>query len=315
MALIYGLHPDLCSALTLYPTWTWLVPGLLLVGLGWSRFTKPFVLVAAILWLLYSVVFVEEFKSLVRFRQLSASDWGAAHQRGKALRIVSLNCAGGNKNAAMEALPYQPDIVLFQESPNRQAVDELTRLFFNDGGESYWKGETSLIVRGHVQPTVLSHPSHFFMEARVRLKSGIEMEVINLRNITYPVRADFWSSRCWREQKATRQTQFAQMRDVVRQTESLSDAIPLIIGGDFNAPSGDPVFHLLQPRLHDTFKEGGSGWGDTILNDMPVLRIDQVWASSHFRASAVVAHRTQNSDHRMVICDLLFCASKSDSLP
>ena len=78
----------------------------------------------------------------------------------------------------------------------------------------------------------------------------------------------------------------------------------MIVGGDFNAPQGDAVFRLLRPKLHDAFAEGGRGWGNTILNDVPVLRIDQFWVSETFRSDSVVARGTRNSDHRMVICDL-----------
>lgn len=34
------------------------------------------------------------------------------------------------------------------------------------------------------------------------------------------------------------------------------------------------------------------------------MRIDQVWASERFRAVAVRARQTRNSDHHLVICDL-----------
>jgi hypothetical protein len=37
---------------------------------------------------------------------------------------------------------------------------------------------------------------------------------------------------------------------------------------------------------------------------MPVHRIDQVWISSAFRTAAVVARKTRQSDHRLVVCDL-----------
>ena len=45
--------------------------------------------------------------------------------------------------------------------------------------------------------------------------------------------------------------------------------------------------------------------GNTIINDFPVSRIDQVWVSGEFDSKVVVAHRTRNSDHRMVVCDLI----------
>jgi len=80
---------------------------------------------------------------------------------------------------------------------------------------------------------------------------------------------------------------------------------PIILGGDFNAPAGDAVLRLLRPRLHDAFREGGRGWGNTVLNDLPVLRFDQTWLSGDLRATRVHARKTQRSDHRMVVCDIL----------
>lgn len=45
--------------------------------------------------------------------------------------------------------------------------------------------------------------------------------------------------------------------------------------------------------------------GDTFMNDFPILRIDQVWTSEHFRAVGARAKKAEHSDHRMVVCDLL----------
>ncbi len=88
----------------------------------------------------------------------------------------------------------------------------------------------------------------------------------------------------------------------------------MIIGGDFNAPQGDAVFRLLGPRLHDTFPEGGRGWGNTITNGFPFLRIDQVWASGSIRADRVIARRTRHSDHRIVVCDLVIAPMRGEML-
>ena len=57
----------------------------------------------------------------------------------------------------------------------------------------------------------------------------------------------------------------------------------MILGGDFNAPQGDAAFRPLAPRLRDAFRDGGQGWGNTITNDTPFLRIDQVWVSDEIR--------------------------------
>jgi len=132
--------------------------------------------------------------------------------------------------------------------------------------------------------------------------------VICTRLVPAVFRLDLWSPDCWREQRENRQKRREQLRVIVRRLDSVPASVPLIVGGDFNAPQGDAVFHLLQTRLHDAFREGGRGWGDTVTNDFPVLRIDQVWASEAFRAVNVVVRGTRHSDHRMVIGDLVLRA-------
>jgi endonuclease/exonuclease/phosphatase (EEP) superfamily protein YafD len=144
----------------------------------------------------------------------------------------------------------------------------------------------------------------YFVQARVSLSSRLEVEVISLRLAPGIVRGDLWSLDCWREQTANRQARREQLRAVARQVGALPRGTSVILGGDFNAPAGDAVFRLLRPTLRDSFREAGTGWGDTIVNDMPVHRIDQVWISSAFRAAGVVARKTRHSDHRLVVCDL-----------
>jgi endonuclease/exonuclease/phosphatase (EEP) superfamily protein YafD len=95
------------------------------------------------------------------------------------------------------------------------------------------------------------------------------------------------------------------MEWLVRQLDSIPKDVPVIVGGDFNIGGRDALFRRLRPRFHDAFREGGIGWGDTLINEFPFIRIDQIWVSDHFRAASVVARRTEHSDHRMVICDLV----------
>jgi endonuclease/exonuclease/phosphatase family metal-dependent hydrolase len=126
--------------------------------------------------------------------------------------------------------------------------------------------------------------------------------------MTPPFRLDLWSPACWQAYRANRKFQHAQMSGIAQQIAALPRDVPIVAGGDWNAPAGDAVFSTLQPRLYDTFSEAGRGWGNTITNEFPVLRIDQIWASSQWRTSTVVARKTQHSDHRMVICDLQLAA-------
>ncbi|HZL42965.1 MAG TPA: hypothetical protein VFD66_06765 [Verrucomicrobiae bacterium] len=65
------------------------------------------------------------------------------------------------------------------------------------------------------------------------------------------------------------------------------------------------MLEALQPQLHDTFRESGAGWGNTLDDDIPFLRIDQVWCDDRMRPTTVTVHRTLHTDHRMLVCDLV----------
>jgi vancomycin resistance protein VanJ len=306
LSLCYASRHDGCAAVTVFPVWLWLVPGLFLAALGWSRASRRLVAGVVALWLLYLLAFADEPAGLLRRRAWPAPGWEAYRKRGEALRVVSLNCGGGLPEAAAEVVVYEPDIVLLQESPGRRDVQRLARQLYGAEAGALAGPDGSILVRGRLTPRPLPPLLRsYFVQAHVRLTTGIEVEVFSLRLAPALVREDLWSPDCWREQTANRRGRRGQLRDIARQIDALPGGTPLIVGGDFNAPAGDAVFQLLQPRLRDAFREGGTGWANTIMNDLPVHRIDQVWTSDHFRAAAVVARPTRHSDHRLVVCDLV----------
>lgn len=302
----YAFRPDACAAITIFPSWSWTVLGLLLTGAGWKAGRRK-VLVVLLCWIVYTGIFAEECHSLAHIHFGSDSTWQAARQQRRAVRVISLNCAGGTIEAARETMAFHPDILLMQESPVHTAVEELGRQLFGKDAGVLWGPDGSMIVHGHLTAAPIPRTSdRFFVQAHVRLTNGREVEIISLRLLPPVFRDDLWSPVCWREQAENRRARRAQLDIVARRVMALPAASSVIIGGDFNAPAGDAVFHQLRPRLHDAFSDGGQGWGDTIINDFPVLRIDQIWTSARLSASSVIARTTQNSDHRMVICDLIF---------
>ncbi|MCH8274654.1 MAG: endonuclease/exonuclease/phosphatase family protein [Armatimonadetes bacterium] len=303
LSVLYILRPDGFAAITINPVWVWLAPGLFLILLGWRMSTKRIGLVVFLMWVLFIGLLGDEPRSLIRSGTWPDPEWRDARASGRALRVVSLNCAAGSAEAAAEVISYEPDIVLLQESPSRSEVERLGERLFGDEAAVVWGADPALIVRGEVLETYIPRES-FFVRARVRLKSGLEVEVISTR-LTPPImRQDLWSPECWRAHRENREIRREQMRLIAEQVDSVSEGVPIIAGGDFNAPAGDAVFRLLRPRLRDSFKEAGKGWGNTMINRIPFHRIDQVWISDAFRASAVVARKTEHSDHRMVVCDL-----------
>lgn len=304
-AFCYVVRPDVCTAVTVWPVWIWPLPGLLFATLACSRKDRRPLKRGVLLWLVFVLIFAEEPRSLVRFGAWPTTEWETARKQKQAIRVASINCAWGQKDAALETKPFQPDIVLLQETPQRQKVAEVAQSLFGSEGNVSTGIDASIIVHGTLLPTKLPRRTGFFTQARVKLYSGQEIEVISAHIITPPFRTDLWNPDCWRAYYAHRQYQRSQMQIIARQIAAVPAKVPVIVGGDFNMPQGDAVCRLLQPRLRDTFPEAGKGWGNTIVNDIPALRIDQIWVSKHFHPTTVFARKTVNSDHRMVLCDLI----------
>lgn len=305
LAICYVARSDACAAVTIIPPWAWLVPGVFLAAfnLRGRGKRKGWLVIAA--WVLFLFVLTEEPWSLARGLLHPGRFEKEAKPEGETLRVISLNCAIGNRLAAEEVVRYRPDIVLLQESPNRQEVERLARRLFGTEAGVVHGVDASMVVQGRAVAAELSPTMRgYFVQARVTMKTGRVIEVISTRLLPAVFRADLWSPDCWREQMQNRRDRREQLRVIAQRIGSVS--VPVIIGGDFNAPQGDAVFRLLRPKLHDAFSEGGIGWGDTIINDFPVLRIDQIWVSGTLDSKIVQARSTQNSDHRMVICDLEF---------
>ena len=306
-AISYWFRPDLLAGVTFWPAWIWALPGMLLLGLGTSRKNLKAAACVGLLWLIYLGTASEESWSLLRRAAMTSEQFAAARSKGEAVRVITLNCAGGSILAAAEVTQYNPDIVLLQESPSQMDVLRLAEKLFGDDAAVVWGTDGSIIVKGEAaEHSAKNRRWSSFTGAKVKLKSGPELNVLSVRFQPPDVGIGLWSSGYWRANTAKRKERREEVRQTAQHIDKLPRSIPVIVGGDFNAPGGDSAFSPLRPRLHDTFDEGGLGWGNTVLNELPVLRYDQVWVSDDLKAVAVVAKRTNYSDHRIVICDLMF---------
>ncbi|MCX7423714.1 MAG: endonuclease/exonuclease/phosphatase family protein [Planctomycetia bacterium] len=147
-----------------------------------------------------------------------------------------------------------------------------------------------------------------FVRARVLTPNGQNLSVTSLRLEPPLIRLDFWQSACWQSYSATREKHRQQLRDVIAGgfPGGLDDLSPIILGGDFNLVARDPALDVLPDWLSDSFRTVGRGWGNTIVSDLPIHRIDQAWTSSQLKPTNVWVVFTPNSDHRMVVTDLEF---------
>lgn len=297
--------PDSCAALTFFPPWAWGLLGITLAIFS-VLYNKRILIISVIGWLIFILVFAEEPKSLPRGCFISNKTWQNISAEKK-ITVISLNCAGGNMQAAREVLPYKPDIVLLQEIPSdKEDLTSLARELFENNFAIAYGPDTAIIARGKLQQTPLARPLSMFMtQALVRLNSGIEIEVISTRLAPPTIEINLLSANCWAEHREDRKSRRKQIAQIVEQLNQVPKNHPIILGGDFNVSANDGCLEGLKSHLKDTFAQRGVGWGHTAINAVPLFRVDQIWADSHFKPFSVFSRKTKHSDHRMVICRLV----------
>lgn len=302
LSVCYGFRTDSVAAITVFPHWVWTFPMAFLAWMGF-RDRKRLHLIILLGWSGFIVLFSEN-----PFRYFQSSNPAlkkeyVGEQLNKSLRVVSLNCAGGSENAAREVVRLKPDIVFLQEVPGEITIRKLTQEVFGEKGNFVRGEEAAILAPGIVTP--LPGMPWFAVHAKVELPNGMELDVSTFRLKAPVVRADLWNPECWHVQKADRVLRRKQLNQVLNSIEKGLDNTPSIVGGDFNAPAGDAIFHLMGPGWGDAFEEGGTGWGATMPNEWPIFRIDRIFKSSGIRVVQARTEGTKYSDHRALIVDLI----------
>jgi hypothetical protein len=290
LACLYSLKPDFAAALTIFPFWTWAPLGLVPLA-AWKKLGSRSALLLFVAWLLAMANLSEEWLGFLRLPRV-----GGAHSRH--LVIVSLNCAGGLIEAAREVEAHHPDIVLLQESPGSTELGDLQNELFGSGGGMVRGPDGAILSRF---PLKLFDKAHLDATAAIAtLPGGGELNIVSLR-LTPPVfRPDLISPSAWSEVMGNRRVRRAEVREL----SAFVGRMPrgrTIMGGDFNAQSGDAIFREMPHFLRDSFYDAGRGWCHTAVNDYPLARIDQIWISAEIDATEERVYQTINSDHRMVV--------------
>lgn len=238
LSVCYWRRPDSWAAVSFWPVWLWLAPGLALAAPGFNRRrVRPAVAVIA-LWLVFLAAFAEEPRSLLRLGAALAPEARGRPRHGEVLRVISINCAGGNRLAAAEVIPYRPDVVLLQETPKRADVERLARRLFGRNGGIAHGVDTDIVARGRVSAVPLQGRIPFsFIQAQVRLPSGLETEIFSVHLQPPAVRFDIWMSACWRDHAVNRRVHREQASELAREVASLPLDKPVILGGDSTCPA------------------------------------------------------------------------------
>jgi vancomycin resistance protein VanJ len=98
----------------------------------------------------------------------------------------------------------------------------------------------------------------------------------------------------------SRREAFARLIDLI---DRLADR-PVIVMGDFNTPVDSAFAAPLAERLTNAFDAGGNGYNVTWPVPVPVLSLDQVWASPQVGLKSCELPWTLRSDHRPVVVTL-----------
>lgn len=301
LALAYGFRPDALAALTIWPPWAWAPLGALPLLLVVRRLPRPTLCGLLTLWVVFVLAATDELGPALRPGPWPAPDWAQARKSGDGVRVITLNCAGGRLAAAREPAAYEPDIVLLQECPPKAECEKLAREWWGDGASVAWSPDNAILARWRQLQEPKTGPGYVYAVIHTPLSSSA---IISTRLQPPELQLELWRPAVWASQTRLRRERREQLRGVVDALAEVPTATAVIVGGDFNAPAGDAIFRLLQPRLHDVWPRYGLGWGDTVLNDTPIARFDQIWVSDGWQVLAAVVRRTEHSDHRMVIADL-----------
>jgi endonuclease/exonuclease/phosphatase (EEP) superfamily protein YafD len=238
VAACYILQPDWLAPVTLVPAWCWCALGVLMIGGGLvRRGGRRWSAAVLLLWVAFAVAFVEEGRSLARrfaFGGAHQAAFQSARPRGRAVRVVSLNC-DGNARSVAEVKDVAADIVLLQESPPLEQLEVLSRDLFGDAGSAISAGDTSMIVHGQIEPHNVDRRLPF-LHATVELTTGLKVEVLSVR-LNPPVsRLDFYRPDFWEDHRANRVKHRRQIEEVMQRIGRIDRRMPVIVGGDFNAP-------------------------------------------------------------------------------
>jgi endonuclease/exonuclease/phosphatase family metal-dependent hydrolase len=156
---------------------------------------------------------------------------------------------------------------------------------------------------------------YFSTRQRFEIRAGDRAMAVYNIHLTYPMRAEprfdtspFWLRTIARYDASMRNAEITVMLD-----ELVGEPLPFIAAGDFNMSAQSGMYRRIAGVMRDSFHEAGSGIGGTWPISTvagfpriipPLLRLDYVWHSPHFRAVGAEVGPKLGSDHLPVFVTL-----------
>lgn len=285
LVVLQVFQPDAAAAVALVPVWCWVISLALVSVLVFDTRRKRVAILAGLLvtW----CVLGEEPLPLTRGLLPSA--------RSKAnLRVVSWNCAGSDK--ALQELGRDVDVLLLQEVPGQESLDESAKRLFGEQGAVVYSRDCAILAAGPLEPVHVDPQGRWVIG---RWQNRVLLASLRLRPPAPNI--EFWTPGFWVDHQRVRQQHRDEIRELMATLNREAGSDPVLIGGDFNAPGNDAAWNVLrQTMMTDAFAATGTGWPHTGTNDIPLFRVDLIWTSTHVKPLRCVAQSTTHSDHRRV---------------
>ena len=310
-----------CCLFSLGPPLLWF--GLLLPGVIWGFIAvRPrWVLVGLLLWLVMLFTTEEIIPCIRPFAGAARREFAEKHAAfvsrsalaGKEgeivwvpLRVVSWNVSMGQpdpQEAIQQLERLDPDLILFQEYSERRlgkhiAASPLLRRYRMARSD-----RKVVLSRFPLLPLPRERRS---LSRRMEIAPGLSITCISVHLphrllVKKPTFVLF-------DVPAVRKGIEATRRDLERLRETVMRFTaqgPVIMAGDFNIPGHYPDLATGAPGLKDAFRANGYGWGKTVPNGFPVLRIDLAFVPEGAKVCYAGAVTTESSDHRMVLVEMM----------
>jgi len=303
----FARQPDRLAALTVMPIWVWGGVGLLLSSVAFYFLRASLSLIITGVWAVTILLGADEVRVLGNLAKEAPLPGQAKPFSGlPVIRVATLNCAYFKfGNPSLDLAIWEPDIVLIQEVSPLDVKVVADRLYGGGGDYRYYNGN-GVITRWKINREV-RNPMFREQQLTVTDPDGREIEVVNVHLTTAATNLQLWQRSAWREHRENRQLRQVELALALQLLEQTSPfpQRPTLLGGDFNSPATDPVHGQLSRDFKDSFITAGSGWGDTFQRRIPMLRLDCIYATRQFTPVRCRAVTTRQSDHRIVISDLI----------
>jgi len=293
---------DSLVAITLIPLWAWAGVGMILSLLSWLAFRGVLSLVIFCLWLATGIAFSEETHSLIK-ELVNTIDPKPLPEDSRLYRVINVNALGA-KEGLEQIKQLEPDLVVVQEPPKQQVLDEIAETWFSGDFGVVSDGSVAIVARGVLLDSIVEESSEA-IHARIQLENDFLVDVTSIILSDCLPSTSLWNPGTWERLRQARIHNRRTLRTNLGENQITQNRIGRIIAGGFQTPPGDDVYRPLESNeMVDTFRKAGEGWGNTYPSDYPVLRLDQIWVSESFEVVSTHAIQNRHSDHRIVISEL-----------